>query len=56
VGKLFALDAQNGTMRWGIEAKAESEGKMVKVVPSSPALNNGTLFYVTDEGFVYALQ
>ena len=56
VGKLFAVDAQNGTMKWGVEAKTESEGKTVKVVPSSPALNNGTLFYVTDEGFVYALQ
>ncbi|MDX6711466.1 MAG: eukaryotic-like serine/threonine-protein kinase [Blastocatellia bacterium] len=56
VGKLFAIDAQNGTMKWGIEAKTESEGKTVKVVPSSPALNNGALFYVTDEGFVYALQ
>jgi outer membrane protein assembly factor BamB len=56
VGKFFAVDAKSGTTKWGIEAKAEAEGKAVKVVPSSPAFNNGTLFYVTDQGFVYALQ
>lgn len=55
-GNFLAIDAQNGTKRWGIESKTEFHGKTVKVVPSSPALSNGTLYFLTDEGFVYALQ
>jgi eukaryotic-like serine/threonine-protein kinase len=56
LGNFLAVDEQNGTKRWGIEAKAESQGKARKVVPSSPALSNGVLYFVTDDGYIYALR
>jgi len=56
LGNFLAVDEQSGTKRWGIEAKAESQGKARKVVPSSPALSNGVLYFVTDDGYIYALR
>jgi outer membrane protein assembly factor BamB len=56
LGNFLAVDEQNGTKRRGIEAKAESQGKSRKVVASSPALSNGLLYFVTDDGYIYAVR
>ena len=55
-GNFHAVDAQSGTAKWGFEDTANLEGKKVKPVASSPAISNGTLYFITDEGFVYAIR
>ena len=56
LGHLYAVDAKAGTQKWVLETKGEYKGKSVKNVASSPALVNGTAYFVTDEGFFYAMR
>lgn len=56
LGTFYAVDAKTGLQKWSLEAKSEFKGKKVSNVVSSPIVANGTIYFVTDEGFVYALQ
>jgi outer membrane protein assembly factor BamB len=55
-GNLYAVDAKTGTQKWLLKTKSEFEGKPVKNVASSPAVADATLYFVTDEGFFYAVK
>lgn len=55
-GNLYAVDAKTGTQKWFLKTKGAFEGKQVKSVASSPAVADATLYFVTDEGFVYAAK
>ena len=55
-GKFYVIDAKAGTQRWFLKTKSEFEGKTVKNVASSPAIADNTVYFVTDEGFFYAVK
>jgi outer membrane protein assembly factor BamB len=47
-GNLFAVDAQNGSLRW----KFLSQG----IVRSRPALLGGLVYFASDDGYLYAVK
>lgn len=49
-------DAQSGAKKWSLETTTKLEGKTVKLVASSPALADGTMYFVTDDGYAYAIR
>lgn len=55
-GNLYAIDAKTGIQKWFLKTKSEFEGKTVKNVASSPALADNTVYFVTDDGFFYAVK
>ena len=56
LGNFYAVDAKTGMEKWVLRAKSEFHGKSVKNVASSPAVVEATVFFVTDEGFFYAVR
>lgn len=56
LGNLYAIDAKTGTQNWLLKTRSEFGGKTVKDVPSSPAVAEGALYFVSDEGVVYAVK
>lgn len=56
LGNFYAVDAKSGTEKWSLEAKSDFKGKKVANVASSPAVVGATVYFVTDEGFFYALN
>lgn len=56
LGNLYAVDARSGLQKWVLESKSEYHGKQVKNVVSSPFVANATAYFVTDEGFFYAVR
>jgi outer membrane protein assembly factor BamB len=55
-GKLYAVDAATGAKLWTIATTGEARNKRQVInVPSSPALLNGVVYYVCDDGKVYAI-
>jgi eukaryotic-like serine/threonine-protein kinase len=56
LGIFYAIDAKSGTEKWSLEAKSEFKGKKVFNVASSPAVDEALVYFVTDEGFFYAVN
>jgi eukaryotic-like serine/threonine-protein kinase len=56
VGKLYAVDALTGQQKWGLETVRQVEDREITNIPSSPVVADGRLFFVNDDGHVYALQ
>lgn len=50
---LFALDTDDGTVRWHLKQIGENDGEPIR---APPALSNGTLYVPTAEGNVYAVE
>ncbi|MDT4952732.1 MAG: eukaryotic-like serine/threonine-protein kinase [Acidobacteriota bacterium] len=55
-GKLYALDAKTGVKLWTIATTDQTKDKTQIHVPSSPAVLNGVIYYVSDDGKVYAIR
>jgi outer membrane protein assembly factor BamB len=55
-GNLYAVDAKTGTQKWVLETKSEYQGRRVSNMASSPAIVDGTAYFVTDDGFFYAMR
>jgi len=55
-GKLFALAAKTGVKLWTIATTDLIKDKTHTYVPSSPAVLNGQIYYVSDDGKVYAIR
>jgi outer membrane protein assembly factor BamB len=47
-GKLYAIDAESGTLKWKFDAKSR--------VPSTPAIAAGTVYFTAYDGNLYALD
>lgn len=56
LGKLYAVDSENGNLLWANEYKSNFEGSKVKNVVSSPAVSENNLFVISDEGIVYSYK
>jgi eukaryotic-like serine/threonine-protein kinase len=56
LGYFEAIDIKTGTIKWALEAKSEFKGKKISNVTSSPVVANKTVYFVTDEGIIYAIQ
>ncbi len=56
LGYFEAIDVQTGTQKWALEAKSEFKGKKVSHVASSPIVVDKKIYFITDEGIVYAIQ
>lgn len=55
-GNFYAIDAKSGTEKWSLMTKSDVKGKKVSNVASSPAVDDATVYFVTDEGFFYAVN
>lgn len=55
-GKLYAVDARTGTKLWTIATTNQIKNKTHINVPSSPAIMDGVIYYVSDDGKVYAIR
>jgi outer membrane protein assembly factor BamB len=56
LGNLYAIDAKSGAEKWSLEAKSDLKGRKVSNVASSPAVADAIIYFVTDEGFFYAVN
>ncbi|MBV9925764.1 MAG: PQQ-binding-like beta-propeller repeat protein [Acidobacteria bacterium] len=57
LGKLYAVDARTGQQRTFLEGKEQvTDKKTISYVVSSPAVSNGLLYVVSDDGHVYAVK
>lgn len=56
LGKLYAVDAHKGTPTGTLESAEKIGERNVKHVLSSPAVSDGQLYIVSDDGRVYALK
>lgn len=54
-GRLYAVDAGTGAKLWTIATTSEVKKRTLVNVPSSPAVLNGAIYYVSDDGKVYAI-
>jgi outer membrane protein assembly factor BamB len=56
IGKLYAVDGKTGQMKWEIETSTKTmEGKR-KNVSSSPAVADGVIYFLSDDGNFYAIH
>ncbi len=56
LGSFHAIDARTGTEKWSLEAKSKFHDKQVKNVVSAPYVKDATVYFITDEGFFYAIK
>lgn len=56
LGKLLAVDIVNGQLRWEIPYQSKVDGSSVTNAVSSPAVSDGRLHVISDEGVVYAYK
>lgn len=55
-GGLYAVEAHSGQQKWVIEAKSKIKDKTVENIPSSPAIADGVIYFVSDDGYLYAVK
>jgi outer membrane protein assembly factor BamB len=53
-GKLYALDANTGSLKW--PAYAGETGKPLLSIYGTPAVDNGVVYFGASDGYVYALD
>jgi outer membrane protein assembly factor BamB len=56
LGKLYAVDARTGQQKTFLEGTEKVKDKTVSYVLSSPAVSNGLLYVVSDDGHIYAVK
>ena len=56
LGMFYAIDTKSGNLLWSLGAKSSLQKKTIKNIVSSPAVNNGALYFLSDEGYLYIVR
>lgn len=56
LGALYAVDAKTGHLEWRLDFIGNDDGRKAKHVVSSPAVHDGAIYFVSDEGSFYCVN